>query len=380
MKNFIQFTLATLIVLSLFGCAKEKVLDYEVAEPIDIDMSNDNQAEISERLQIEDVLILETTEESLIGNIDKIIQKEDRIYILDRLVAKALFVFDAKGTFLYKIGNVGKGPGEFLSPNDFVVDTDEIKILCDATYKVITFNKSGSFVLETKIPHPILNFHPYSKGVTFFENKPVSDFAIWIEKEGELVGKFIEKNNESIVINPGASGFKSNGEVVTIRPYQSNVIYEIKDDLFKPKFSLNFKESSEEGLAGIDSNEKEKVSIMNYELSDQFLILNFQYNNQPFVTLYDLDDKVALTSINNKVSGEGYFYLSTFLSTMKGVTEDDLFVCFVPFGGVKNLPKMVKGLDKEYLDELAPVLQYSSVIKEGDNPILIFLKPGQKLL
>jgi hypothetical protein len=379
MKNFIQITLIILVILLQFSCAKEKALNSEGAEAIDIVLSSENQAEMSDHLRIEKALKLETTEESLIGNIDKIIKKKDRIYILDRLVAKALFVFDTEGTFLFKISNIGKGPGEFLSPNDFFIDTDGIKILCDATYKVITWNKSGDFISEQRMPYPILNFYPYSKDITFFENKPISDFAIWIAKEGELVDKFIEKNNESTVINPGAAGFKSNGDFVTIRPHQSDVIYEIKDDLFKPKFSLNYKRSSEEGSAGIDANEKEKISIMNYELSDQFLLLNFQYNNQPFVTLYQFDNKVALTSLNNKVSGEGYFYISAFLSTVKGVTEDGLFVSFVPFGGVKNLPKMVEGLDKRYLDGLAPVLQYSPDIKEGDNPILIFLKPIQKL-
>jgi len=129
MKNFIQITLIILVILLQFSCAKEKALNSEGAEAIDIVLSSENQAEMSDHLRIEKALKLETTEESLIGNIDKIIKKKDRIYILDRLVAKALFVFDTEGTFLFKISNIGKGPGEFLSPNDFFIDTDGIKIL-----------------------------------------------------------------------------------------------------------------------------------------------------------------------------------------------------------------------------------------------------------
>ena len=44
---------------------------------------------------------------------------------MDKHIAKGLFVFDLKGVFLYKIGSIGSGPGEFTAISDFTIDTDK---------------------------------------------------------------------------------------------------------------------------------------------------------------------------------------------------------------------------------------------------------------
>lgn len=366
-----------LVLLVQLGCSDEKKADLPIeAEVISIDPESGSQSELSEQIQLVKALKLETTEESLIGDIDKIALHDDRIYILDRFEAKALFVFDTTGSFLFKVGRVGKGPGEFLSPNDFSVGKDGIKVLCDATYKMLEWNKSGDYISEERMPYQAYNFHEYSEDATFFENEPYSDFAIWIAKKGKLTDKFIEQEGAdmNLLIHTDAAGFRANNAHVTIRPYLSKNIYAIREGFFKPLFFLDFQGELEKELEG-DANGSKATANLRYNLSDEFLVLNFLHKGKTYITLYNLESKIAFTSINNRVSGSGYFYTSVFLNTVVGVTMDGLFVSFVPFGGVKNLPNMVKGLDKKHLEALQPLLQYSSDAKPDDNPILVFLKP-----
>ena len=65
---------------------------------------------------------LETSENCLIGRIDELKVFDDTLYVLDRNIAKALFVFDNKGRFIRKIGRLGKGPGEYIIPRSFTID------------------------------------------------------------------------------------------------------------------------------------------------------------------------------------------------------------------------------------------------------------------
>jgi hypothetical protein len=76
---------------------------------------------------IEKIIPLETNNYSSMGNIYKGQITKNKIALLD--MNSNLMVFDLNGQFLFKIGNKGHGPGEFLHIRDFMVLDDEILIL-----------------------------------------------------------------------------------------------------------------------------------------------------------------------------------------------------------------------------------------------------------
>ena len=59
-----------------------------------------------------EVIPLETQEESIIRSIDKIMEYQSCIYILDRR-QKAVLIFDGHGKFISKINSIGRAPDEF---------------------------------------------------------------------------------------------------------------------------------------------------------------------------------------------------------------------------------------------------------------------------
>ena len=69
-------------------------------------------------------ILLETNESCLIGIISKMRVFDQHIFILDRHIAKSLFVFDKEGHFIRKIGSIGGGPGEFTDISDFTINQD----------------------------------------------------------------------------------------------------------------------------------------------------------------------------------------------------------------------------------------------------------------
>lgn len=104
------------------------------------------------------IIKLETNSNCLIGKIDKLIVSNDKIWILDKNIAKTLFVFSLKGDFINTIGKVGKGPGEYMEGlNDFFVDSvnNEI-VLLSKLGEVITCDFNGNF----KQLHKIEKYYP----------------------------------------------------------------------------------------------------------------------------------------------------------------------------------------------------------------------------
>lgn len=103
------------------------------------------------RGSIEKIVIPETTENSLISNVDQIAFGEDGdIYLADLFSQKAVFKFDRLGKFIYKYGRIGQGPGEYTAPIAFDKDTEGRVLLLTDT-KIIVYNKNGELEKETKI-------------------------------------------------------------------------------------------------------------------------------------------------------------------------------------------------------------------------------------
>lgn len=97
------------------------------------------------------IIVLEDTDESLLGKIDKIEFLDNNLYVLDR--GRGLFMFNKQGKFIKKIGNKGSGPGEYVSLNDMSVDTENKKIylLDDQTQKILRYSSNGNYEKEFRL-------------------------------------------------------------------------------------------------------------------------------------------------------------------------------------------------------------------------------------
>ena len=125
MRAIIYAMIISYAVVSV-GCKstkEEEVLkDYPT---IKLDLSNEPVFIRPDSLLGEKVIIpLETTEESIIGEINKLEIVHDTLYILDE-DQNMIFLFDKTGKYITRIDDVGRGPQEYLGIADFHIDETE---------------------------------------------------------------------------------------------------------------------------------------------------------------------------------------------------------------------------------------------------------------
>ena len=98
---------------------------------------------------------LETSEECLVGEVYKLSCRNEKYYILDRHLQKALFVFDEEGKFRNRIGRRGRGPGEFIEPTDFIVSDSSVTVFDMFGHKLLYYNPDGTFIRSVRLPYSI---------------------------------------------------------------------------------------------------------------------------------------------------------------------------------------------------------------------------------
>ncbi|MCM1109057.1 MAG: 6-bladed beta-propeller, partial [Clostridium sp.] len=98
-------------------------------------------------------LPLETTEECLIGRIDKLETDGTDIFVFDETNNRALRFSQVDGRFLNKFGCKGRGPGEYTSLTDMAINrkNKEISLLDYQGRKLLHFNYEGKLLRETPL-------------------------------------------------------------------------------------------------------------------------------------------------------------------------------------------------------------------------------------
>lgn len=123
---------------------------------------------------------LETKDECLIGNISQLISTDSLIFISDKEITKNIYCFNRKGKFLYKIGKVGQGPGEYAGYYCYITMTPDKQQLVVMDYgKIIYYDLNGKFIKE----EPLVQTYSHCEfineelicGYYFFGNPQIAD-------------------------------------------------------------------------------------------------------------------------------------------------------------------------------------------------------------
>ncbi|MVM33413.1 6-bladed beta-propeller [Spirosoma sp. HMF4905] len=124
------------------------------ATTIDVFSDMDSEIIIDSLIKEIDVVHLETNKKCLIGKINDIKIADNKIYILDKSINKAVYIFDRKGKFIKKIFATGAGPLEFLKPFSMDVDEDSkgLYIYDNSLKKIVKYDLNGKFLKNIKTP------------------------------------------------------------------------------------------------------------------------------------------------------------------------------------------------------------------------------------
>lgn len=185
---------------------------------------------------------LETTDESLVGNISKLLYEDGKLIVVDKENNKILVFDAATGKFLNCIGHQGRGPKEFISLRDVVVADGKLYVLDMG--KILTYKLSGEFVGETR----------YKKGRFTKMDRP-RDNKIWLYSEladscyfnrmdlttGEIDVRHLPSIEDLYGMSGPAPIFigEYEGDPLVARPYD-NIVYRLSERSLTPFITFDF--------------------------------------------------------------------------------------------------------------------------------------------
>lgn len=138
--------LYTLVILSIAACGGNAPKNLS---EIKINTSNLSNLSFNDIYQVKKVIPLETSDESLLGQIISVCYVNDHIYIrtgAHSMSCNGYTVFNNEGQFVYKQSKVGRGPGEYLKISSLHFNGDSI-IVANGN-KLIYYNTKGELIFE----------------------------------------------------------------------------------------------------------------------------------------------------------------------------------------------------------------------------------------
>jgi hypothetical protein len=97
------------------------------------------------------IVRLETTDNCLIRDINKILFDENRLFIFDKSL-NSVFIFDMDGKFLHAIKRAGMGPGEYTQLNYVCLDVSKKQLILvpDTPHKIYYMDYDGNLLREVE--------------------------------------------------------------------------------------------------------------------------------------------------------------------------------------------------------------------------------------
>ena len=332
------------------------------------------QADISEFVSSFDGYVcLETTDDCLISDIDKLKIVGDTIYISDE--SKIAMFSRTDGCFLGKIQKQGRGPGEYVELTRFDVFNSQLYALSNIDREIIVYNSRGDVLktINTYVGFEDLfvldedNIWLYSS----YSNDSLHNFIL-IDSEGNVKTKYAPfPDNQSYLLTHHVFCHQSSDALYTAQCFD-NIVYLLNEGGYEPAYRFDM------NLQNIVSQE-ELSSLLLEDLSKKYRfkeslkqIKHIDLNkNILFAETWCFLTRKALRTCLVKAdldTGISCFYL-------KDEEIDSRFPLFdlsspVGYDG-KTMISYVEASDaKRYRKEFK--LDYFSDISEYDNPVIVF--------
>jgi hypothetical protein len=325
---------------------------------------------------------LETTDESLIGHIMKIVVTDSNIYIMDSLKGGGLVIFDREGKFIKRISN-GSGPGELIRLFDIAYDFENNELIAYQHSYLLHFTPSGEFVRQVRLPFGFYNFTVIPEGYLFktldrqgnSHLGHLEDYTLLVtDKDFKLksVGMFNPPND----IHYGGYNYLYNNEgTVKITQTYTDTIYQYLNltNELKATYIIDYnnKKLPTHYLKGTNSDFEEAINQNNY-----FYYLGEYLETKSQSVFFLRNNYTRLTTV---------VYMDRISQQLIGGTNADYKTKDIPPIG---FPKAVWGnyFISSYLPNPNDTLLYNSSvisdtdkykirkINEDDNPVLAFFR------
>ncbi|PKL79269.1 MAG: hypothetical protein CVV25_08480 [Ignavibacteriae bacterium HGW-Ignavibacteriae-4] len=312
-----------IIFIIIVGCNKsnENVRENNIVNELNFAQDSmfydavKNSNSLKELFKPVKVINLETTDESLMGEINSIIYLPDKqkIIVLDSFISQSVFVFNLEGQYLFKYGNIGDGPDEYRKPKCITYE-DDIIVINGWDLKLLFYNLDGDLIKELLLNSNGLHFAIdkmilFKKDLYCYTNQPHRN--IGISGHQNRVFKISNYKLTSSFGEPEETFHVWGGDLIR---YQNKIIfsgvfdgniYKIPSLEVKPEIFYTFGKMTDlSGLMNKSDSDKLNFVIKNINNFDYIRNLGVIKNllfvqKNKFVSVIDTDGKMVNYNIKD---------------------------------------------------------------------------------
>lgn len=323
-------------------------------------------------------VILETTDESLVGRINKILFTDDAIYIMND--NSRITVFNKDGNYLRTISNVGHGPGEYTKLCDFDM-ADGILYYLDGR-RIHKYQADGRYLESIDMENASQGLCVLPSGIALNNGFGFSSGATkenhcysFINKDGET--KSMLRYNQALTgltytVNSQVCKFSKRGsDVLTFFPFNDTIyMVDSTDGDLTPLVNIKIGDRN----ITEDTNSREIDRILRSDAPPTIASV-YKLGDRILFTFVDEFPKTILVELNGNVLINGIVTidkngLPVSISETEANCASHEIVSIVPSSLARSLASKLENLS-DY-----PILKdiYEKT-EESSNPVLVIYKP-----
>lgn len=376
-----------------FSCHLQQKPTLEYGEDnvmiINVDPKQVDNIEISEIIEDVEFIPLSSSDEAILGEIERISVKNEMVFIHDR-TSHEIKIFNLKGDFIGKISNQHKGPGGYIDIDAFSVTEDGsiVEIYDNRQFKFLKYNLENDFLGQVQVDYLVQDFVVDSEGgkvvYTGFlpsyqmDGFPIQNRLLICDSSGiKNMGLQYHYNEDMTKVVGSPYNFFNNGDTVGLAAERlsNEIFYILKDTIFlKYKVSfgkydspVNYRSSLSEIKYFVNSGNLSNYASLGQVLETaDYVFFNYAFNNIGCFFLYNKRMKKG-----NNVAG---FFVDK--ETKIGLpfpqcVYKDRFIGLLDGYSFNNHINQFKEKKMELPSKLKPLVGKVSPLS---NPILVFIK------
>lgn len=371
-KTFILIVAA----VSMFSCgktSKKASADVELTEsgyPFDIKIDFDNKK--TPEIKIEEVIPLETTEESVLGAWAILSIAKDHYVIRSE---KSIMTYSKDGKFENILNPVGRGPWEVVELVNVIVENDMIIIQNHVTNKILEFDLYGNLVrTNEQVKHFVRErFNGRYLIKKEYEDVPGDKSLTIVSDNGEILNQAIDIVDVKMRLT-GGDHFQKLDDHVLFRPTYYSTIYMLdKQDSISVAYNIDLGENWLTQEQAVDPNTdlwgmviksspdevKYKIPYYEFKENDRFLVLAFSTGGYGHKVFFDKQTQEQyLSKYSYKKKNEYTPEKIVMHNEILAVRDNKFYTLILPY----ELPAEIREMIPDVDDEDNPVLVIWSII------------------
>jgi len=389
-KIIIHFV-SLLMLIIILSCSKkhENNKNEIVTKTVFIDPKLNHKLNLSDAIEVVDLIFFETNKNCLIGNIDKLRYHDGRFYMYEQFDSQKAFCFSEKGKFLFQIGAIGHAEDEYITLRDLNVNQWKKRIeIYDINRDVIQYyDFNGNYIGKGRVGKKTRHYAVIdSLHYAFFNDG---------ENKGLPYNIFITPQDRFKVLHPGVPLQGQKDVMNSVNPFYesekgvlfafslNDTIFSITSEGAQPKYILDFGKEripneilSKEMKWIVEFLRSNTVPGFVSHLVDnsEYISVSYTYPIPNYNTVFISKDKLDVINLYEPVNDINYLPFKPPYCTM-----GDFFVSVIPAYEILDTY-----FEKEKLYHQAPgsinteafarLKDIAGRLKMLDNPVLMVYK------